>query len=223
MADLSSLLAVLEHDPDDAQALEALALAARQTPPDVRASRFAAARRALASRGRPDAVVQLIDIELATTGDVDRKVDLLLEKGMVLDGELLDVAGRARRVRRGARAAHERRDGEARRSTSSTSPRRTGRSSPRSTSRRRRASTDRSLATGLYVSAAEAYVRFAPDAPEAEAVPAQGARDRSARTARPRSTSRGCCAARERWQDLGELLDERAEQAPRRRGARSPR
>ena len=34
------------------------------------------------------------------------------------------------------------------------------------------------------------------------------------RTARRRSTSRGCCGAAERWQDLGELLDERAERAP---------
>ena len=91
MADLSALLAVLEHDPDDAQALDALEAAARGAPGDVRAARFAAARKVLSERGRPDAVVALIDIELAATEDKDRKADLLLEKGMVLDGELLDV------------------------------------------------------------------------------------------------------------------------------------
>src|SRR5258706_13674597 len=91
MADLSSLLVVLEHDPDDAQALEALAAAARQTSPDVRASRFTAARKVLANRGRPDVVVKLLDIEIAATGDIDRKVDMLLEKGMILDGDLLEV------------------------------------------------------------------------------------------------------------------------------------
>jgi hypothetical protein len=36
MADLSVLLAVLEHDPDDAQALAALEGAARSTPPELR-------------------------------------------------------------------------------------------------------------------------------------------------------------------------------------------
>src|SRR5512140_2015463 len=99
MADLSSLLAVLEHDPDDTQALEALVAAARHTPPDVRASRFTATRKLLAGRGRPDVVARLLDVEIGTTGDTDRKVDLLLEKGMVLDGDLLDVPG--------ARAAFE--------------------------------------------------------------------------------------------------------------------
>src|SRR5690606_4693998 len=91
MADLSALLAVLEHDPDDAQALEALEAAARTAPADVRATRFAAARKLLSGRGRPDAVVALIDVELAVTDDKNRKADLLLEKGMVLDGDLLDV------------------------------------------------------------------------------------------------------------------------------------
>src|SRR5438270_13541997 len=91
MADLSSLLAVIEHDPDDAQALEALANAARQAPPDVRSMRLAAARKSLSARNRPDAVVHLIDVELAATSEPDRQIDLLLEKGMVLDGELLDV------------------------------------------------------------------------------------------------------------------------------------
>ena len=45
----------------------------------------------LGGRGRPDSVVQLIDAELASTQALDRKVDLLLEKGMVLDSELLEV------------------------------------------------------------------------------------------------------------------------------------
>ena len=47
MADLSALLAVLEHDPDDAQALEALEAAARVVAPEARAHRFAAAKKLL--------------------------------------------------------------------------------------------------------------------------------------------------------------------------------
>jgi hypothetical protein len=93
MADLPSFLAVIEHDPDDTQAFEGLTAAARQAPHDLRSSRFAATRKLLANRGRPDAVVLLIDVEIAAIGDTDKQkqADLLLEKGMVLDGELLDV------------------------------------------------------------------------------------------------------------------------------------
>src|SRR6185312_4292078 len=93
MADLSSFVAILEHDPDDVHALEALAQAARGAPSDQRATRLAAARKALTAKGRPDAVVSLLDVELAATPDGGRKADLLIEKGMALDGELLDVSG----------------------------------------------------------------------------------------------------------------------------------
>ena len=157
MADLSSLLTVLEHDPDDIQALEALVGAARTTPPDLRATRFANARKMLGSRGRPDAVVLLIDAELATTGDVDRKVDLLLEKGMVLDGDLLDVPG--------ARAAFV--EVTKLRADDSMAKEALGELELAQSNWKKfadkyiaeaTASTDRSLATGLYVSAAEAYV-----------------------------------------------------------------
>jgi hypothetical protein len=79
MADLSALLAVLEHDPDDAQALQALESTARSAPADVRATRFAAARKLLSGRGRPDTVVALIDIEPGVTDDKNRRADLLLE------------------------------------------------------------------------------------------------------------------------------------------------
>src|SRR5262245_17001598 len=93
MADLSALLAVLEHDPDDTHVLGALEAAAKQASPELRATRFAAARKLLSGRGRPDAVVELIDIELALSNDKESKADLFLEKGMVLDSELLDVSG----------------------------------------------------------------------------------------------------------------------------------
>jgi len=168
MADLPSILSVLEHDPDDVQALEALTGAARHSPPDIRATRFAAARKVLAGRGRPDALVQLLDIELAATGDLDRKIDLLIEKGIVLDGELLDVPA--------ARAAFEEvralrpEDSLAREALEEIEIAASNwQKFAEKYVREATASTDRSLATGLYVSAAEAFVRFAPDAPEAEA------------------------------------------------------
>src|ERR1044071_1389749 len=162
MADLSTLLAVLEHDPDDAQALRALSEVARQTPPDVRATKFAASRKVLATRGRPDGVVSLLDLELGATAEVDRKVDLLLEKGMVLDGELLDVNN--------ARAAFEavlaikRDDTMAKEGIEELHlAAQNWQNFADKFLKEASAPTDRSLATGLYVSAAEHYVRYAPE------------------------------------------------------------
>lgn len=212
MADLSALLAVLEHDPDDTQAFDALEAAARSTPEDVRASRFAAARKVLSGRGRPDAVVALIDVELAVTEDRERKADLFLEKGMVLDGELLDVSlahaafASVLELRKDDAMAVEALQelGVAEENWKRFAAKFVQEAS---------ASTDRGLATGLYVSAAEQYVKYAPDAPEAEA------HLRKALEIEPRNNKAAFHLARllrraNRWQDLGELLDERAEKAP---------
>jgi tetratricopeptide (TPR) repeat protein len=211
MADLSSLLAVLEHDPDDAQALEALGAAARQAPPDVRASRFTATRKLLAGRGRPDIVVRLLEAEVSATGDVDRKVDLLLEKGMVLDGDLLDVVA--------ARAAYE--EVLALRKDDTMAMEAIGELDLAAGNwqkfadkyvKEATASTDRSLATGLFVSAAEAFVRFSPQAPEAEGYL------RKALEIDPKNGKAAFHLIRllrrgERWNDLVGLLEQRSEAA----------
>src|SRR5689334_7390521 len=156
MADLPAILAVLERDPDDVQALEALTGAAHHSPPEVRAQRFAAARKALATRGRPDALLRLLDIELAATPELDRKINLLLEKGMLLDGELLDVPA--------ARAAFEevralRPDDAMAKEALEEIELAAGnwQKFAEKYLREASASTDRTLATGLYVSAAETY------------------------------------------------------------------
>jgi tetratricopeptide (TPR) repeat protein len=211
MADLPALLAALEHDPDDAQAFAGLVDAARQAPADVRLTRFAAARKVFGGRGRPDIVVALIDAELAATTDVDRKVDLLLEKGMVLDGELLDVpAARAafdevRRLRPDDTMAAEALD-ELDVSASN------WKKFADKYVAEANASTDRSLATGLHVSAAECYVRFEPGAREAEQYL------RKALEIDPRNGKAAFHLVRllrraERWTELAKVLDERAEQA----------
>ncbi|MEO8699995.1 MAG: hypothetical protein ABI867_08120, partial [Kofleriaceae bacterium] len=209
MADLSSLLAVLEHDPDDAQALEALAGAARHTSPDVRASTFTAARKALANRGRPDAVVKLLEAELAVTGDVERKVDILLERGMILDGDLLDVVA--------ARAAFE--EVQALQPDDSMAKEAIAELDVAAQNWQKFAekyvkeasgSTDRNLATGLYVSAAEAFVRFAPDSPEAEQY-LRKALDVDPKNGKAAFHLRRLLARAERWSDLAQLLEQRAE------------
>jgi len=211
MADLPALLAALEHDPDDAQALAGLVEAARQASPDVRTTRFAQTRKVVGGRGRPDIVVQLIDAELAATQDLDRRVDLLLEKGMALDGELLDVPGaravfaEVERLRPADTMAKEAIDEL---DVAASNWKKFAEKYVTEAS----ASTDRSLATGLYVSAAEAYVRFEPGAPEAEQYL------RKALEIDPKNAKAAFHLARllrraERWLDLARLLEERAEAA----------
>ncbi len=212
MADLSSLLAVLENDPDDPQARDALFGAAQIAPPDVRSTRFASARKVIGGRGRPDTVVMLLNVELAVTREVERQVDLLLEKGMVLDGELLDVPGaraafndvlslRANDTM--AKEAIEELDVAAK-NWSKFADKYVKEAS---------ASTDRSLATGLYVSAAEAYVRFAPETNDAEQ------HLRKALEVDPKNSKAAFHLARvlrrkERWADLAKLLESRADVSP---------
>ncbi len=211
MADLSSLLAVLEHDPDDGRALDALAAAARAAPADLRSSRFAAARKVLSQRGRPDTVVQLLEIELATTAEVDRQVDLLLEKGMALDSELLDAAA--------ARAAFH--EALRLRPKDTLAPEALGELDVGEQNWKKfaakyvkeaAASTDRSLATALYGSAAEQYVKFAPEEPDAEGF-LRKALDVDAKNGKAAFHLARLLRRAKRWQDLGELYDARAEQA----------
>ncbi|HSK02744.1 MAG TPA: hypothetical protein VK932_15945, partial [Kofleriaceae bacterium] len=212
MADLPSILAVLERDPDDVQALEALTGAAHQAPPDLRAARFAAARKALATRGRPDALLQLLDIELAATPEAERKFDLLLEKGSLLDGELLDVSA-ARAAFEEARALRP--DDAAAKEALEELELAAGnwQKFAEKYLREAGASTDRTLATGLYVSAAEAYVRFQPESSEAEGYL------RKALEIDPRSGKAAFHLARllrrqGRWPELAAHLEQRVELAP---------
>src|SRR5215475_1667055 len=213
MADLPALLAALQHDPDDAQALTALIEAARGAAPEVRVRELAAATKLLAARGRPDAVVQLIEVELAATPEheADRRVDLLREKGMVLDGELLDVPAaraafdRVRELRPDDAMAAEALD-ELDLAASN------WRKFADKYVKEAEASTDRSLATGLYVSAAEAFVRFEPDAEDAEH------HLRKALEIDPKAGKAAFHLARllrqaGRWADLARLLEERSEVA----------
>src|SRR5688572_10174303 len=211
MADLATLLAVLEHDPDDAQALRALAEVARQTPPDVRATKLSASRKVLASRGRPDGVVALIDVELGATDDVDRQVDLLLERGMTLDGELLDIVG--------ARTAFEQvlalrpDDTMAREAIDDLDvSAKNWQKFAEKFLKEASASTDRSLATGLYVSAAEAYVKFAPESKEAEEY-LRKALEIDAKNTKAAFHLARLLRRTERWLELALLLEQRSELA----------
>jgi tetratricopeptide (TPR) repeat protein len=211
MADLFSLLAVLEHDPDDAQALESLTRAAGDADATPREHRFAQARKVMTARGRPDAVVVLLDAELAATERADRKADLHIERGLTLDGELCDVP----EARSAFQAALEVRPNDAMAKEGLDELRVAEVNWQKFAAKfvdEAQSSTDRSLATQLYVSAAEAYLRFAPRAPEAEQYL------KKALDIDPGSGKAAFHLARlyrlgKREQDLAELLEARADKA----------
>ncbi|HEY1554250.1 MAG TPA: tetratricopeptide repeat protein [Kofleriaceae bacterium] len=191
--------------------LEAVPAAARAASPELRTHRFAAARKTLSTRGRPDAVVALIEAELAVTDDANRKADLFLEQGLVLEGEVCDPAA--------ARAAFQRvqelRPGDSLAKDGLDElevARANWEKFAAKYIKEATASTDRSLATGLYVSAAEAYVKFAADGPEAEQY-LRKALEVDAKNVKAAFHLVRILRRAQRWQDLGELLDDRAERA----------
>src|SRR5215207_4872314 len=91
MADFFQYLAALDSDPDDAAALAGLTAQAPRAATDPAAlTALADARKNLRERGRLDLVARLYDVELGAIAEPERKADLLLEKGSLLEDELLD-------------------------------------------------------------------------------------------------------------------------------------
>src|SRR6266404_1301041 len=98
--DVSTALATLQLDPDNSQALKALAAVHPGNGSGVDREELAKAlsdaRRFHRERGDFELCVQLMDLELAWTLDRPRRVDLLHEKGRILSDELLrDQDGQA--------------------------------------------------------------------------------------------------------------------------------
>jgi tetratricopeptide (TPR) repeat protein len=98
--DVSTALATLQLDPDNSQALAALAALHPGNGAGVDTQALSKAlgdaRRFHRERGDFELCVQLIDQELAWTADPARRADLLHEKGRILSDELLrDDAGQA--------------------------------------------------------------------------------------------------------------------------------
>lgn len=175
MADFAHLLAILELDPDDAQAMGALRAATATLDPAQAQERFAAAGKALTERGRPDAAVALLDVQLErlasseTNGQRDLHADLLIEKGLLLDEELLDPVSAAAmfeeagQIRPGDTLAKEALD-------DLQMIRENWKKFADKFLSEAQGSTDRALSTSMYVSAAANYLRFSPDAHDAPEV-----------------------------------------------------
>lgn len=175
MADFAHFLAILELDPDDAQAMGSLRAAVAGVDPAQAQERFAAAGKALTERGRPDAAVALLDVLLerlaqggaggAGGGRADLQADLLVEKGLLLDEELLDPEGAAaafqaaQTVRPGDPLAEEALD-------DLQTARENWQKFAAKYVTEAQGSTDRALSTSMYVAAAGNYLRFAPESPD---------------------------------------------------------
>ena len=91
--DVSSALETLQLDPDNKQALSALAALhpgnGSGVDPAALAHALTDARRFHRERGDFELCVQLIDLELAWTIDAGKRADLLHEKGRILSDEIL--------------------------------------------------------------------------------------------------------------------------------------
>ncbi len=220
MADFAHFLAILELDPDDAQAMGALRSAIASLDPAQTQERFAAAGKALIERGRPDAAVALLDVQLERlaaaelSGRRDLRADLLIEKGLLLDEELLDPTAAAQvfeeveQIRPGDSLAQEAlgdlqmaRDNWQKFAEKYVSE--------------AQGSTDRALSTSMYVAAAANYLRFSPEAPEVVAYLDQALeidpQNRKAVFHRARALRRQA-----QWVELAAFWQARAERSPSR-------
>jgi tetratricopeptide (TPR) repeat protein len=213
MADLQTVLSRLDSDPDDPHVLAGLAAiteAARAGLDVAGAAAVAHLRKRCRDRGRPDVALKLFDAELAgTTGP--RVADLLIAKAELLDEDLLDPRAAeacyqaALSVRPDAAAATEALESIA-------LARDNWQKFAAKYVDEAKASTDRELTTALYLSAAETYARYAPEAPEVEA------HLRASLAADPRNAKAGAhlqrlLARAGRWAELAETLAARVDHA----------
>lgn len=213
MADLQSVLSRLDSDPDDPHVLAGLAAiteAAAAGLDGPTAEALAHSRRRFRERGRPDVALALFDAELAGTPAL-RQSELLIAKGEVLDEDLLDPQAAAA-CYQAALAARP----DATAATEALESIALARDNWQKFAAKyvdeAKASTDRELTTALYLSAAETYARYAPDAPEVEQ------HLRASLAADPRNLRAGAhlqrlLARAGRWGELADALAARVDHA----------
>jgi golgin subfamily B member 1 len=215
MAEFQQYLAILDSDPKNSQALEALetAVASDGVQPGNKETWLALdrTRQSLRERGELDVVAKLFDVELGAVRDDKRRAELLLEKGDFYVNDLLDDEGamacfqQALELRPGDETAidilahieMERENWE---------------KFVQKNLDEAALSTDRALTTHMYLSAASYYARYRSDAEEVEfylrmALEADP-RNRKAAIHLQRLLTRDA-----RWDELKALLGERAEVA----------
>jgi len=169
--DVSTALATLQLDPDNTQALHALASLhpgnGAGVEPQALAKALIDARRFHRERGDFELCVQLIDLELAWTTDPARRADLLHEKGRILSDELLrDEAAQA--CIREALQALPGHTPSAESLAQMTLIRSNWQPIARRYLQQAEAATDKALGSSLYASVAELHLKYQPDGNEGE-------------------------------------------------------
>ncbi len=210
MADLLQFLAILDSDPDDTQVLSAVADTAHRGLDATGVLALGHAKKTFRDRGRFDVALRLLDVELSTVAGV-RRADLLIEKGQLLDEDLLDEAAAARcyqealGVRPGDEVAAE-----------ALEQLRVARDNWKKFAAKfideAKASTDRSLTTQLYLSAAKTWARHAPGSPEIEQY-LRRAIDADGRNAPAAYHLERLLRGGQRWAELAELFNHRVDAA----------
>lgn len=212
MADLLQFLALLDSDPDDANVLAALADTATRGIDSTGSQALGSAKRSLRERGRHDVALRLLDVELAAAAGT-RRADLLVEKGQLLDEELLDEPGAARcyeealGVRPGDEVAAEALQQMALNRANDNWKKFAAKYVDEA-----RASTDRKLTTSLYLTAAENWARYAPGSPEIEQY-LRRALDADPHNRKAALHLERLLRAAGRWGELGALLEARVDAA----------
>jgi tetratricopeptide (TPR) repeat protein len=212
MADFFQYLAALDSDPDDVAALAGLTAQAPGAAADPSALvALADARKSLRERNRLDVVARLYDVEVGAIAEPARKADLLLEKGTLLEDELLDERAAVAcfrevlSLRPGDETATEtlQQIEEERDNWEKFAGKYLDEAS---------GSTDRQLATSLYLSAAEIWARHRPGSPEVEQF-LRRALEIDPRNRRAAMHLERILRAAQRWRELATLLAERVEAA----------
>lgn len=223
MAEFQQYLTILDSDPEDARALGALEAALAASAASLPASSVSGgiaeaadtraalerARKSLYERGELDTVARLLDMELAVAQEPDHRADLLLEKGQLCASDLLDDEGAVACLREVLSLRPE--DETAQESLDQMDMERENwRKFVDKNLAEAEASTDRGLTSHMYLSAAQYYGRFEPEAAEVEAY-LRRALEADARNHKAAILLARLLRRAERWQELLALLAERAE------------
>ncbi|WP_428265392.1 tetratricopeptide repeat protein, partial [Haliangium sp.] len=214
MAEIEQYLRILDNDPTDHHAFEALEGALQAADEAARAAAEAAftrTRRSLYERGELDAVARLYDLEIGNSEADGRRADLLLERGQLDAGDLLDDQAAVAcyqavlALRPGDQAAEEALEQMA-------MERDNWSKFVQKNLDEAEASTDRALTTHMYLSAAEYYGRYQPEADEFEAY-LRKALESDPHNRKAALHIERLLRARGRWDELIAFLEDRAEGA----------
>lgn len=210
MAELQQYLSILDSDPRNSEALEALAAAMAGGVDASALTEVGKLRAALRERGEIDVVHRLLALEVAAAEAVDdgRRADLLLELGDLCASELLDDE-QARECFQQVLALRPEDETAGDALEQMAMERDNWEKFVQKNIDEAAASTDRTLTTHMFLSAARYYGRFQPESPEAESYL------RKALEAEPRNRKAALLLERHlrragRWQELDDMLAERA-------------